>query len=128
MFEAHFSENGEYVLHSDYAALASEKEVETRATFDAIRTITQLRDDYADLAAENERLKALIDENLDLSKRNLGKTDALRIERDTLAAENERLRKAGDALVETVKVDDCWDSWDKAIIAWLAAKEGRDAK
>jgi hypothetical protein len=49
--------DGEYVLHADYARLKAEKEAETRATFDAIRTITELRD-------ENERLTRLL---LDLS-------------------------------------------------------------
>ena len=84
-------EQGEYVLHTDYAALA----------------------------AENERLKALVESNLNAAKRVLGQSDALRIERDALAAEverlrsvaqdnkaeteetrlqNERLRKAGDAM------------------------------
>lgn len=74
MFEAHFSENGEYVLYTDYAALASEKEVETRATFDAIRTITQLRDDYAALAAENERLRRDANELADNLEKAAGNT------------------------------------------------------
>ena len=51
------SENKEWVLIGHYAeamekiaALQAEKEAETKATFDAIRLITQLRD-------ENERLR-----------------------------------------------------------------------
>ena len=44
------AENGEFVYYDDYAALAADKEAETKATFDAIRLITQLRD-------ENERLR-----------------------------------------------------------------------
>ena len=42
--------DGIYCFYSDYAALAAEKEAETKAVFDAIRLITQLRD-------ENERLR-----------------------------------------------------------------------
>jgi hypothetical protein len=42
--------NGEFVRHSDYASLQADKEAETKAVFDAIRLITQLRD-------ENERLR-----------------------------------------------------------------------
>ena len=41
---------GDLVAWDDYAALAAEREAETRATFDAIRLITQLRE-------ENERLR-----------------------------------------------------------------------
>ena len=75
------SPSGEWVRHSDYAALQAEKEAETKATFDAIRLITQLRD------------------------------------------ENERLRKAGDAMANEFKF-----IGGATVDAWLAAKEGRDAK
>ena len=113
-------EQGEYVLHTDYAALA----------------------------AENERLKALVESNLNAAKRVLGQSDALRIERDALAAEverlrsvaqdnkaeteetrlqNERLRKAGDAMAfnyEQMASHDGVYSSDlmKFVQAWLAAK------
>ena len=77
--------------HADYAALAADKEAETKAVFDAIRLITQLRD------------------------------------------ENERLRKAGDGLMfegETMAHEVSWNPapWDRVVAAWVAAKEGRDAK
>jgi len=46
-----------------------------------------------------------------------------------LAAENERLRKAGDDLaVAWARVRTYYHSWDVAVKAWDAAKEGRDAK
>ena len=48
---------GDFISYADYAALAADKEAETKAVFDAIRLITQLRD-------ENERLTRLL---LDLS-------------------------------------------------------------
>ena len=44
-------------MRSRIADLEADKEAETKATFDAIRLITQLRDENAALAAENERLR-----------------------------------------------------------------------
>ena len=47
-------------------------------------------------------------------------------------AENERLRKAGDGLMfegETMAHEVSWNPpWDRVVAAWVAAKEGRDAK
>ena len=85
------SAEGMFVHYADYAALAADKEAETKAVFDAIRLITQLRD------------------------------------------ENERLRKAGDGLMfegETMAHEVSWNPapWDRVVAAWVAAKEGRDAK
>ena len=78
---------GEWVRHSDYAALAADKEAETKATFDAIRLITQLRD------------------------------------------ENERLRKAGDVMAAIIRPPaHGTGEWEGEYEAWVAAKEGRDAK
>jgi hypothetical protein len=50
-----------------------------------------------------------------------------------LQAENERLRKAGDGLMfegETMAHEVSWNPapWDRVVAAWVAAKEGRDAK
>jgi hypothetical protein len=86
--------DGEYVDYRNYAALQAEKEVETRATFDAIRTITQLRDDYAALQAENERLRKA--------------GDGLMFEGETMAHE----------------VSWNPAPWDRVVAAWVAAKEG----
>lgn len=87
--------------------------------------------DYAALAAENERLKELVESNLNIGKKVLGQSDALRIERDALAAENERLRLA-EKLMDQVSED--WrliqinqsggSDIMFAVAAWLAAKEG----
>lgn len=68
--------------------------------------------DYAALAAENERL-------IELGNNQMA-------EKFELKAENERLRKAGDAVHRAIKVSDPALDW--AIECWLAAKEGRDAK
>ena len=49
----------------------------------------------------------------------------------SLQAENERLRKAGDLLMECYCYGDLnRDEWKQlpSVKAWLAAKEGRDAK
>ena len=50
-----------------------------------------------------------------------------------LQRENERLRKAGDGLMfegETMAHEVSWNPapWDRVVAAWVAAKEGRDAK
>ena len=52
---------------------------------------------------------------------------------DKLKAENERLRRAGDGLMfegETMAHEVSWNPapWDRVVAAWVAAKEGRDAK
>ena len=53
--------DGPYVCHEQHAeivaALAADKQAADRATFDAIRAFTVLKEDYAALAAENERLR-----------------------------------------------------------------------
>lgn len=87
-----------------------------------------MHSDYAALDAEVERLKALLDSNLNASKKVLGQSDALRIERDALAAENERLRKAGDLLERALILRTYNEDLHPSIIGWDAAKEGRDAK
>ena len=48
---------GDFISYADYAALAADKEAETKAVFDAIRLITQLRDENAQLRDENKRLR-----------------------------------------------------------------------
>jgi hypothetical protein len=57
----------------------------------------------------------------------------LGVEVAELRAENERLRKAGDGLMfegETMAHEVSWNPapWDRVVAAWVAAKEGRDAK
>jgi len=53
--------DGPYVCHEQHAeivaALAADKQAADRATFDAIRAFTVLKDENAALAAENERLR-----------------------------------------------------------------------
>ncbi len=54
--------DGPYVCHEQHAeivaALAADKQAADRATFDAIRAFTVLKDENAALAAENERLRS----------------------------------------------------------------------
>ena len=45
-----------------------------------------------------------------------------------LAAENERLRNAGDAMAEFMEPDNWTHPEYPLVQAWIAAKEGRDAK
>ena len=53
--------DGPYVCHEQHAeivaALAADKQAADRATFDAIRAFTVLKDENAALQAENERLR-----------------------------------------------------------------------
>jgi len=53
--------DGPYVCHEQHAeivaALAADKQAADRATFDAIRAFTVLKDEVAALAAENERIR-----------------------------------------------------------------------
>ena len=53
--------DGPYVCHEQHAeivaALAADKQAADRATFDAIRAFTVLKDEVAALQAENERLR-----------------------------------------------------------------------
>ena len=61
--------DGPYVCYEQHAeivaALAADKEAETKAVFDAMRLITQLRDENAQLRDENERLRAAAKERRD---------------------------------------------------------------
>ena len=58
--------DGPYVCHEQHteivAALAADKQAADRATFDAIRAFTVLKDEVAALQAENERLRKAGDE------------------------------------------------------------------
>lgn len=82
--------DGPYVCHEQHAeivaALAADKQAADRATFDAIRAFTVLKDEVAALQAENELLK-------EACENNLGRIDALFIRLRELQAENDRLRK-----------------------------------
>ena len=98
------SDNKEWVLIGHYAeamekiaALQAEKEAETKAVFDAIRLITQLRDENARLKSENNRLRMA--------------GDGLMFEGETMAHE----------------VSWNPAPWDRVVAAWVAAKEGHEA-
>jgi len=88
--------DGPYVCHEQHAeivaALAADKQAADRATFDAIRAFTVLKDEVAALQAEVERLKAETVKQIEAA---LPPVEAYIAK---LEAENERLRKAGDAL------------------------------
>ena len=93
------------------------------------------QEDYAALAAENERLRVELKAANNHIKANsidpasinadglLRNQISLLI--DDLKAENERMRKAGDAMASALAFE-YRDS--PKLAAWLAAKEGRDAK
>jgi hypothetical protein len=61
--------DGPYVCHEQHAeivaALAADKQAADRATFDAIRAFTVLKDEVAALQAENERLRKAGDAIMD---------------------------------------------------------------
>ena len=82
-------------------------------------------DDYVNLWVEKERLKAEV-ERLRASS---FVTAVPSEEYDKLKAEVERLRKAGDAMVEHIRLGEelCFETLDgdKVVQAWNAAKEGR---
>ncbi len=59
--------------------------------------------------------------------------ERLQAENARLKSENNRLRRAGDGLMfeaETMAHEVSWNPapWDRVVAAWVAAKEGRDAK
>ena len=99
--------DGPYVCHEQHAeivaALAADKQAADRATFDAIRAFTVLKDENAALQAENERLRSVAQDNK-------AETEATRLQ-------NERLRKAGDACAVACRVmgsDTQADEWEAA--------------
>jgi uncharacterized small protein (DUF1192 family) len=112
--------DGPYVCHEQHAeivaALAADKQAADRATFDAIRAFTVLKDENAALQAEVERLKAETVKQIEAA---LPPVEAYIAK---LEAENERLRKAGDAMAdELIKEFIHPPLFD----AWQDAKEGR---
>ena len=104
--ETYEHKDGEYVDYSAYAALQAEVERLKAETVKQIEAALPPVEAYiAKLAAENARLKS----------------------------ENNRLRRAGDGLMfegETMAHEVSWNPapWDRVVAAWVAAKEGRDAK
>ena len=106
-----------WVAEDDYIRLKKDYDAATKATFDAIQTITQLRDGYAALVQQGIR-----DHGDWRSKLNFLEAD-YKAEIARLRAENERLRKAGDAMADDLR--DCQaDEDNKLLVDWLAAKEG----
>jgi len=112
--------DGPYVCHEQHAeivaALAADKQAADRATFDAIRAFTVLKDEVAALQAEVERLKAETVKQIEAA---LPPVEAYIAK---LEAENERLRKAGDAMdgVLGLPINDIQRQAIRD--AWLAAK------
>jgi len=108
----------------------------------ALTANRKLLEQVAALQAENERLRlevagraAVVDANKTLHQqtdlfRRLYAEEEAKVK--SLKAEVERLRKAGDGLMfegETMAHEVSWNPpWDRVVAAWVAAKEGRDAK
>ena len=113
--------DGPYVCHEQHAeivaALAADKQAADRATFDAIRAFTVLKDENAALQAENERLRKERDkldfkESCEYKRREEWEKACIEAR-----AENERLRKAGDACAVACRVmgsDTQADEWEAA--------------
>ena len=120
--------DGPYVCHEQHAeivaALAADKQAADRATFDAIRAFTVLKDEVAALQAEVERLKAETVKQIEAA---LPPVEAYIAK---LEAENERLRAAGDAMADKIRYDEKMldEDWGvegrehRTVLAWLAAK------
>ena len=113
--------DGPYVCHEQHAeivaALAADKQAADRATFDAIRAFTVLKDEVAALQAEVERLKAETVKQIEAA---LPPVEAYIAK---LEAENERLRKAGDDLAYGYENGQNNPVVIKNYVsAWLAAK------
>jgi len=89
--------DGKYVEYEDYARLKAEVERLKLEVFAFDRTIKQASCHYDNRLEDIRQLQAQV----------------------------ERLTKAGDWLVVAVQTDDCWESWDKGIAKWNAAKEGK---
>lgn len=98
---------------------------------EAGRKLWVSQEDYAALAAENERLKSE-KQSLNIGISNCGYSILQNIdEKAALAAENERLRKAGDVTIAAYCMGEknVEKYRDNPVVAyWLAAKEGRGAK
>jgi len=118
--------DGPYVCYEQHAeivaALAADKQAADRATFDAIRAFTVLKDENAALQAEVERLDK---SNTSL----LGTIDIIDDKYGELQAEVECLRKAGelmDRVAEDFKSIERSESGGSEIMfavrEWLAAK------
>ena len=105
----HPQADGHLVMWSDYAALAAEKA-------DTLMVMAKLHMEYRRLQAENERLRSASFVTAVPSE-----------EYEKLTAENERLRKAGDVMAKSLEFGIPANRSQK-IAAWLAAKEGGDAK
>ena len=120
--------DGPYVCHEQHAeivaALAADKQAADRATFDAIRAFTVLKDENAALQAEVERLKAETVKQIEAA---LPPVEAYIAK---LEAENDRLRKTGDAMADKIRYDEKMldEDWGvegrehRTVQAWLAAK------
>lgn len=148
------TQNGEFVLYTDYAAL--EAEVEFHKSFlkwngqkEAFQqwldwraerpcTLTdspawKIIGDYAETKEEIHDLKAELEQRCRELNLSLGQQAVQLLQIGELKAEVERLRKAGDWLVWAIhrQKERFWDADEeanKAIHAWNAAKQGRDAK
>ncbi len=118
--------DGPYVCHEQHAeivaALAADKQAADRATFDAIRAFTVLKDEVAALQAEVERYRLA-------SLRG----DIALCENAHLKADNSRLRAAGDEMENAIRSFDSTkphyhsrmkltEKEYNAVKAWLDAK------
>jgi predicted phage gp36 major capsid-like protein len=87
-----------------------------------MRRVGELKAENARLKAEVERLTALVESNLNQSKRAMANSDA---SVRTLEAQVERLTKAGDAMVDMVDWEVPYERRKKLEADWNAAKEGK---
>ena len=114
----------EWVLLEDYELLKAEVERLRASSFVTAVPV----EEYEKLKAVVERLTAELDQaecDYDNCQKRKVSIDNHRFdlftENKTLKAENERLRKAGDALAETLE----GAGFDSAMDFWNAAKEGK---
>ena len=123
------SDDGKYVLHSDYAALQAENERLDKSNTSLLETIDIIDDKYGELQAENERLSERVmylEATRPRDPNHGGKVYEMPIDEEyyaNLQLENERLRKAGDAMDAYLKrLDGTTNGMLDCRRAWQAAK------
>jgi hypothetical protein len=108
------SENGNYVLYTDYAEIASENELRKTEINKVIAT-------HHECIRLSEQIQMLRKVNREQAHRHF-------FDINEIAAENDRLRKAGDdlmhGLLEYVDLTKKELAQLPPVLAWIAAKEG----